>query len=119
LGEELLTIDCILGLRVTATGDVGSISGWSPLFQTVVGAGGDARVWWTSTGDDIMGSTVFLGGEDGSAVSREMGGILLFDFLFSPLGRGIAGAARDSFRVAVGWTGDLIVGGAVFNRAAA
>jgi hypothetical protein len=68
----------------------------------------------------MTGSTVFLGGEDGSAVSREMGGILLFDFLFSPLGRGIAGGARDSFRVAVGWTGDLIVGGgAVFNRAAA
>ena len=116
-----MTIDCILGLRATAIGDVGSISGWSPLFQTVVTAvGGEVRVWWTSTGDDIMGSTIFLGGEDGSAVSREMGGILLFDFLFSPLGRGIAGAARDSFRVAVGWTGDLIVGGgAAFNRAAA
>jgi hypothetical protein len=120
LGEELLTIDCILGLRATAIGDVGSISGWSPLFQTVVAAvGGEARVWWTSRGDDITGSTVFLGGEDGSAVSREMGGILLFDFLFSPLGRGIAGGARDSFRVAVGWMGDLIVGGAVFNSAAA
>lgn len=118
MGEELLTIDCILGLRVTATGDVGSISGWSPLFQTVVGAGGDARVWWTSTGEDIMGSTVLFGGERGVVVvSREMGGILLLDFLFSPLERGIAGAARESFRAVA--TGDLIVGGALFNRAAA
>lgn len=107
LGDELLTMDCMLGLRVTATGDVGSAwRGWSPLVQTVNGAVcGEARVL-ASTGEDDegTGSIIFLGGEEGAVVvgeevSMEMGGrILEFDFLFSPFVSGTAGVARESFR---------------------